>query len=115
MTEWKAECPGAFRVVDCGECVHVVDHALAWGMAKRANEELDRLRARIAELEASQAWRPMSEAPRDRTEVLLATVGGEIHIGLCHGSGWWSADDLIGHREDMAGWMPLPALPEVVT
>ena len=55
---------------------------------------------------AAVQWRPISEAPKDGTKVLL--WNGFINIGWWTGSRWmWAAE--IFH---CTNWMPLPPPPE---
>lgn len=70
-------------------------------------------------------WRPMSEAPRDETRVLLAiregTASERVIIAAwqpraypdgCWSTDHYSMDDGYSHPEtDALGWMPLPVPP----
>lgn len=66
---------------------------------------------RIAELESAQTPRPMSEAPKDGTEILGTTSStgcDRIYYVM-----WWldTADGWVGHHRDYwcpDGWLPLP-------
>ncbi len=73
----------------------------------------------ILQLERSQqaavpAWRTIETAPKDGTEILLASWGGDI--GVC----FWRDDAVMcgwtwGLGKSFGGathWMPLPAAPE---
>lgn len=86
------------------------------------DDELTRLKARIAELEKENAelkkerrWRKFSdELPEDGAEV-LATDGEEIWLchkdTMCDGSPWFQPDGLP-HIECVTHWMPLPSAPK---
>jgi len=92
--------------------------------------EIERLRARVAELEAAQAWRPIESAPKDGTHVLARDVPLGIritnlthppmvvhwfdYIGDASLSGWYlshGAGD--GPAVSPTYWLPLPAPPKV--
>ena len=86
------------------------------------DDEVARLKARIAELEAlnheleeERRWRKLSEEfPEDGAEVLATDGDG---IWLCYkttmsdGSPWFQPDGLP-HIEGVTHWMPLPATPK---
>lgn len=98
---------------------------------KKESAEVERLRARVAELEAAQAWRPIEEAPLDRTLVLLGGgVWGDDFLekqptpmvarweerGAAHKRGWIIAALEGGYSQcryhEPTHWMPLPKGPE---
>jgi len=83
-------------------------------------EEITRLRARIAELEAAQAWRPIETAREwlandpDGIEILVLCIpgggenfGGDIDIVHWERNHWRDRD---GERRYPSKWMPLTAL-----
>ena len=79
------------------------------------DDELTRLKARIAELEEERRWRKCSdELPEDGAEVLATDGDG---IWLCYkttmsdGSPWFQPDGLP-HIEGITHWMPLPKFEE---
>lgn len=79
------------------------------------DDELTRLKARIAELEEERRWRKCSdELPDDGAEVLATDGDG---IWLCYkttmsdGSPWFQPDGLP-HIEGITHWMPLPSAPK---
>lgn len=93
---------------------HEMSHALLV-------DEALRLRARVAELEAGRAWRPIETAPRDGTVFLALDVWTQSCCVV------WFDDEarppLIWHVDDAAEgfnhhadffthWMPLPSAPE---
>lgn len=81
--------------------------------------------ARIAEMEAAQAWRPIETAPKDGTEILAHCPHDQIHAGEPHiiivrynsnrhATGWYDQSlDGDGRRVDRpTHWMPLPPAPQ---
>lgn len=81
---------------------------------------------RIAELEAENArlraaaeWKPISEAPKDGTEVLLFFLGSESPVVIGHhfgdDGGWYPQDATTFNGNDFGDdptlFMPLPAPP----
>ena len=79
------------------------------------DDELSRLKARIAELEEELRWRKCSEElPEDGAEV-LATDGEEIWLcrkdTICDGSPWFQPDGLP-QIEGVTHWRPLPSAPK---
>ena len=99
---------------------------------KNQDAIIDGRRARVAELEAAQAWRPIESAPRDGTHVLARDVPLGIritnlthppmvvhwfdYIGDAASSGWYlshGAGD--GPAVSPTHWMPLPAPPKAGT
>ena len=84
-----------------------------------ADAEMARLRARVAELEAAQQWRPMSEAPACRfvgeDPVILLFPDGARRAGFRAENGQWHcAEDHYRFLVDPIGWLPLPAAPKEV-
>lgn len=65
-----------------GVCEDAVDAIIAAFEEVRtdATAELTRLQARVAELEAENAWRPIETAPKDSV-ILLAFRNGSISMG----------------------------------
>ena len=65
-------------------------------------------------------WRPMEDAPRDGTQLLLCGDGQEIFIGHWGRAGRFTSSVYawMGHEwgyhdhKDMIGWMPLPEPPQ---
>lgn len=64
-------------------------------------------------------WKPIETAPKDRSEILVATSDGDICIAQYEMSArppFWSSDylDLMpgGHEIDPTYWMPVTAPPE---
>lgn len=67
-----------------------------------------------------RAWpklRPMSEAPRDGTEVLLIPKSDDLPIRQAHYciEKGWDCSDLSAYiyESDCLGWLPLPTLEDV--
>lgn len=57
-------------------------------------------------------WQPISTAPRDETEVLIATSGGFIYAAMLTERGWdFSGDYIVSNPTH---WMPLPKPPKEV-
>lgn len=89
-------------------------------LAGQAATALETLTARIAELEAERAWRPIETAPRDGTMFLArGKVYGNIpfachwDVAPLHPNGSWinslTKSRLYDHVP--AHWQPLPPLP----
>ena len=77
--------------------------------------EIQKLTARIAELEAAQRWIPVGERLPELDQDVLAIVDDDIVIGS-FGQGWdgeISFDrDEVGSTRYVTHWMPLPEPPE---
>lgn len=85
-------------------------------MREKIDCELVDARARVAELEAAQTWRPIEGAPKDGTKILLCD-GYDYCIARWEDlSGWYE----VSYREGLIysglarweGWMPLAPMPE---
>lgn len=68
-----------------------------------------------AALRSMTTLRPMAEAPRDGTEILVAPHGGGLSFAVSCGRGWKVAlhMDLVPDwlRDDtLIGWLPLPPI-----
>lgn len=80
----------------------------------RRSSEIDRLTAENARLRAAQEWRPISEAPKDRTEI----IGARIKHGKVwaiaqiqfNGLAWYESHSGDGFNTP-THWMPLTAPP----
>lgn len=97
--------------------------ALTPGARGALAEHVTWLEQSLAELEAAQQWRPMSEAPRgidprtgcSREIFLLHHAGGQP---TCTRAQWtcagWSTDDGWFIKDEGAadGWLPLPEPPK---
>jgi hypothetical protein len=57
------------------------------------SQEIERLRTENAILRAQTEWRPISEAPRDETNVLVLLGNGEV-FRSCYCDGWVAATDI---------------------
>ena len=99
---------------ECGACgpnTHSSESAIVdWN----TRPEEDRLRARIAELEGAQKWRPTDSAPKDGTDILLAWKNSDdIVIAWWNATGWtWHEAPTVYASDECRGWLPLPPLPE---
>lgn len=80
----------------------------------------DKLRKRVAELEAAQRWIPVSERlPEDRATILAAFKNREIltatyykrYEGFGGVENYWHIEGW--HSGNVTHWMPLPELPIV--
>ena len=77
--------------------------------------EIQKLNARIAELEAAQRWIPVSERLPEKTDTVLVLADGVRVIATYHSNKnkwellWWISSEIYG----VTHWMPLPKLPEV--
>lgn len=123
-----AETPEFAAAIDRAAAAAKAEFTRAWG--PEVPDDLWHRVARevVATLgPAASPWRPISEAPRDRTIVLLAVTGGrgpdEVVTGYWNGydGEWWLANtDFEDYTvsciaEMMTGkvthWMPRPAPP----
>ena len=72
-----------------------------------------RLRARAAEMERAQQWRPIAEAPRDGTSVILGWSGhDDWTCTACWSEGGWSADNYLEWMTQPTHFRPLPLAPD---
>jgi len=72
-----------------------------------------RLRARAAEMERAQQWRPIAEAPRDGTSVLLGWSGHDDWTCTAYWNGdAWSADNFLEWMTQPTHFRPLPPAPD---
>jgi hypothetical protein len=69
-----------------------------------------RLRAQVAELRAAQTPRPMAEAPRDGTWVILWTAG-RWNILCSRGEHWIDDENRVYLANRTSVWLPLPPAP----
>lgn len=106
----KARCGGPAICSVCAKELHAFK-----------DSEIERLRARVAELEAAQTWQPIDTAPKDGTEIVVFAPGNRDGfpeplpdiVSLCawHGDAGFCVDEL----RQPTHWMPLPAPPKEVT
>ena len=77
------------------------------------DDELSRLKARIAELEEERRWRKCSEELPDVGVEVLVTNG--IDCGISDWCGdYWNNDPFCGYTvcDNVIAWMPLPSAPK---
>ena len=106
------------RVRDMGE-EKMSDLGRIIQMANEPFDEIERLRARIAELEQERRWIPVSERLPEYGERVLFFGGGEMttHIGyyVPELPQWTAEDGGYYHGKNAAlitHWMPLPSFSE---
>jgi len=75
----------------------------------------EKLRARAVEMERAQQWRPIEEAPRDGTFILLGWSGhDDWTCAACWSEGGWSADNFLEPwLTQPTHFRPLPPAPEI--
>lgn len=70
----------------------------------------DALHARIAELEATQRWIPVSEPPKIDGTYLLRNIYDDVYsCDFIANTNTW----VLSEYDSITHWMPLPKLPEV--
>ena len=76
----------------------------------KSRQSPETLLARIAELEAAQRWKPVSEKPLEAGRFLVLLEDGSIKIDWTFIDGgryyWWNSGGQVTH------WMSLPPNPE---
>lgn len=78
----------------------------------QARARIAELEAHIAQLEEASRWRPMREAPRDGTEVLIWCLGQRYEIAVWGYDVWIGDSDKRYEESQVSAWRPLPAPPE---
>ena len=124
---WECDGNSAWQRITCNKC------GFAWNCVMGYIEQVDRLTARIAELEAAQRWIPVSERLPDiedgdskdydvvltypfRRDVIVATWSYDA-LDKTHRRRWldcrsdeWGAVDITEH---VTHWRERPTPPEV--
>jgi hypothetical protein len=73
-------------------------------------------RAASAGRQAALQWRPMSEAPRDETLILIACDSGDVVRAYWYAATWFVYfPDAWISESDCVAWLPLPEAPKEVT
>lgn len=86
--------------------------------SQKGQAEIERLRARVAELEAAQELRSIETALKDGSRMLLALCDGG-HVYWCVTGVWsdrfknWNDGMEPAGLADPTHWMPLPSPPKV--
>ena len=89
--------------------------ALTPGARRTLSEHVTWMEQALTELEAAQQWRPMSEAPKDGSDiVILYSFGTAVTASTGHWShSFWAMDIRPSLAEYNAlGWLPLPEPPK---
>ena len=60
----------------------------------------------------ASAWRPMSEAPRDGTLMLVSVKHIGCDVVSWWGAGWRETTNGLALRDEPTHWQPLPAPPK---
>lgn len=88
-----------------------------WSHAHARSTIADALRAE-RERGARERWMPIETAPKDRTRIILATIGGHVTVGHWldnSNTSWpwqgWSTDRGPFAIDGVTHWMPLPSPP----
>lgn len=79
------------------------------------DDEVARLKARIAELEEERRWRKCSEEkPEEWATVIVRFSDGfyDLAVYMSNGQGWDIGDGLYHKPEEVSHWMPLPKFEE---
>ena len=82
---------------------------------RRLRRENESLRARVAELEAEQAWHPASEPPNTQRKI---QIQHKIENDVFTDHGFYADDMYVSHEKgcgwlDAVRWRELPPMPEV--
>lgn len=100
-----------FDVISTRENLELIAHAV--NQLVPMADEIDRLRAESEALKRATSPRPMSEAPRDGTSVLVCAGSKWITV---HWFGSWLENEESTYRDnELTAWLPLPPEPEEPT
>lgn len=81
-------------------------------MGKERDDAITRVEAaerRVAELEAANEWRPVTEKPEQDGDYLVCTYFGRCEIMLWSDGSWYSDS---GNDGSVSHWRPLPPPPQ---
>ena len=79
------------------------------------DDEVSRLKARIAELEEERRWRKFpDEKPEEWETVVVRFSDGfyDLAVYLSNGQGWDIGDGTYHKPEEVSHWMPMPSAPK---
>ena len=96
------QCVSCMRIENGDERIAQLE---SWG-----REDCEPLKARIAELEAAAQWRPVEEAPRDESRVLVGN-GRNSPVFARFIDRQWRSDERLGIVRP-SHYLAIPALPE---
>lgn len=79
---------------------------------RRLRRENESLRARVAELEAEQAWHPASEPPETSDAKMVVYYDDCVNIGYFQHGMWYQINDGLTFSHPVTHWRDLPPMPE---
>ena len=82
------------------------------------DDELSRLKARIAELEEERRWRKFPDEKPEEWETVIVRFGDgfyDLAVYMSTGQGWDNGDGRYHKSEEVSHWMPLPSDPKEQT
>ncbi|MFT9070889.1 MAG: DUF551 domain-containing protein [Acetobacter orientalis] len=94
-------------------CAEFMKDGKAVGAARLCTQDafIDLARVALAAADTA-AWRPMSEAPKDGTRILILKTTGRVSVALFADDDWQGDDCYCYHDPDfLTHWQPLPTPP----
>ena len=79
------------------------------------DDELKRLKERIAELKEERRWRKFPDEKPEEWDTVIVRIGDgfyDLAVYLSNGQGWDIGDGLYHKSEEVTHWMPLPSAPK---
>ena len=79
------------------------------------DDELKRLKERIAELEEERRWRKFPDEKPEEWDTVIVRIGDgfyDLAVYLSNGQGWDIGDGTYHKSEEVSHWLPLPSAPK---